>query len=65
MTVNFNYLYFFFFSQAHTFHFIPLEEDKYVIKTKLTVKGLQTDAHRQYVSIAPDARIQIVPVNQI
>ncbi|KAM7444065.1 hypothetical protein ABFA07_007249 [Porites harrisoni] len=36
-------------NQAHTFHFIPLEEDKYVIKTKLTVKGLQTDAHRQTV----------------
>ncbi|CAH3043041.1 unnamed protein product, partial [Porites evermanni] len=34
-------------NQAHTFHFIPLEEDKYLIKTKLTVKGLQTDAHRQ------------------
>ena len=49
MIVNFKYIVLIFFPQAHTFHFIPLEEDKYLIKTKLTVKGLQTDAHRQYV----------------
>lgn len=30
-------------NQAHTFHFSPSEEDKNLIKTKLSVKGLQAD----------------------
>lgn len=35
-------------TQAHTISFNPHEEEKYVIKTKLTVKGLQADAQQQY-----------------
>lgn len=36
-------------NQAHTFSFSPLEEDKYLIKTKLTVKGLQANVQQQTI----------------
>lgn len=34
-------------TQAHTFSFKPHEEEKYVIKTKLSVKGLQPESQQQ------------------
>ncbi|KAL9957579.1 hypothetical protein ACROYT_G034498 [Oculina patagonica] len=45
-------------TQAHTFSFSPHAEDKYVIKTKLTVKGLQADDQQ----LAPEEKTYLVRV---
>ncbi|KAJ7389222.1 hypothetical protein OS493_032690 [Desmophyllum pertusum] len=46
-------------TQAHTFNFSPREEDKCVIKTKLTVTGLQTDVQQQQ---SPEEKTYLVRV---
>lgn len=45
-------------NQAHMLHFSPVAEDKYLIKTKLSVKGLQSGVLQQ----SPDEKTYLVRV---